>query len=364
MTKLCVGWNYKIDNDIKNNYFYINIDKMISEINDETIVELKLELCQDFTTEEFVQEIICIDNGKKAVIMNTYKRKIFITNGESGISQEVSLGHHSKNFTNKEFDDNQIGTLFLYKKGFGVLYSDMIFLFENSDSIEYKVIPIPIPVARVMMPGFPKPNNQVKAYYKEDTNQVYVLFDEMQARNSKTFFAVIKLSDEKAEYEFWPKHFKFPKEHIEANSLAGDDVKNNPILVNFMLYKNQFCIASYGRAYNMAFGKTPSLIYFSTLDEMYNGKEILNELKCKFTNGVITSDLKFLSWEQSEKAKKDIVFYSLENNLFYKINLKSKKNNFNRFNIKNSSKHNLSNNYYWHSDGTEKVSCYKIVKGF
>ena len=55
-----------------------------------------------------------------------------------------------------------------------------------------------------------------------------------------------------------------------------------------------------------------------------------------------------------------MILFSLETNNFYKINLKSKKNNLTGFNAKNTVKFNVFNNYYWHSDGTEKVAVYKI----
>lgn len=333
---------------------------MITEINESNVIELQLEFQKEFILEEFTKEIVCINAGSKAVAMNFHNRKIHILDSETGSVNTIAFGHHSKNFKNEPFDDNQIGTLFLYKKGFGVLYCDMVFLFEDPNSNEYKMIPIPAPVARVMMPGIPKANNQLIAYYKEDPNELYVLFDEMQRRNSKSFFAVIKLSETKAEYSFWPKHFKFPNGHIESESLAGDDRNNNPILVNFLNYKNQFCIASFGRSYNMSFGKTPNHLYFSSFDDSFNGKEILGELKTNFTNCIVSSDLKFLAWEKIEKAKKEVILFSLETNNFYKINLKSKKNNLTGFNAKNTVKFNVFNNYYWHSDGTEKVAVYKI----
>jgi len=329
--------------------------------NNEFITELKLDLLQAFTVENFVDEILCIHEGRKAVILNLNLRKIFIADAESGEVVGVSFGHLSKRFKNEPFDDTQKGASFLYKQGFGIVYDDMILLFEDPNSIEYKIVPISNPLRRELVPGIPKPNNVFKAFYQEETNRLYLLFDQMQARKALAFFSVIVLSESSAAFEFQPRHFEFPETHPEFNHHVDfNKVNNFTIPVTFLMYQNELVLASYGRAFNLSFGKTPKRIYFSTLNESFQGKEIRYDFPNNYTNCVITSDSKFIGWVHTDKAKKDTLLLDLETKRQFRINLKSKKNNFERFDPRTTGIFNLSHHYFWYSNGGDAVNCYRI----
>ncbi|MFN8285833.1 MAG: hypothetical protein U0V74_03715 [Chitinophagales bacterium] len=289
--------------------------------------KIKYKVLGSFVPKDFECRYgIALPDGVSAVAQDYSNRKLCRINLEKGILNYIDLGPLSEEFTRqrdeKEWISRQYeqrGALFNYKQGYGVIYHDMVVLFETFDA-EMKVLPFRNPYPFIKNWGHPEPEAPLKACYNEQENRLYVVIDEIQYKNRTSFFTEVQLADGYADYLFHPRSFAFPND-------PGDHLgtPNLPVVAAFGKFNNQLQLISSRPYDSVRLGSAQAKLYLHMLKADYTSGAIIQEIDTTYHNGNFLDGNKYYAWFNNQtKSSLAIMLHNLNTGELSRISLSGK----------------------------------------